>query len=122
MNNRKRALAILNYKDYDRLPLVYFTFWKETIDKWADEGHLTREEAQDWDHWSPGDFAIARKLGFDFCWGQSLFPNVGLLPGFEEEVVEELPDGSRKVLNKDGAIVLQKDGVRSIQSCPTSVR
>ena len=107
-------MAILRYQEYDRLPLVYFTFWKETIDKWAAEGHLTPEEAGNWDHWSPGDVAVARKLGFDFCWGECLFPNTGLLPGIEERVVEELFDGSRKFLNKRGAIVLQKDGVRSI--------
>ena len=107
-------MAVLHYRDCDRLPLVYFTFWKETIDKWAAEGHLTREEAGNWDHWSPGDVAVAKKLGFDFCWGESLFLNTGLFPGIEERVIEELPDGSRKFLNKRGAIVLQKDGLRSI--------
>jgi len=38
MNNRGRTLAILNYQDYDRLPLVHFGFWRETLQKWAGEG------------------------------------------------------------------------------------
>ena len=44
MNNRQRTLAILNYQPYDRLPIIHFGFWRETLVKWADEGHLTRAE------------------------------------------------------------------------------
>lgn len=35
MTNRERVQAILNYRDYDRLPLVHFGYWKETLSKWA---------------------------------------------------------------------------------------
>ena len=45
MNQRERMKAVLNYEDYDRLPVVHFGFWTETLAKWADEGHLTKEEA-----------------------------------------------------------------------------
>lgn len=46
MNNRERIKAILNYEKYDRMPLVYFGFWDETIEKWLQEGHITKEEAK----------------------------------------------------------------------------
>ena len=31
MTNRQRALAVLNYQSYDRLPIVHFGFWRETL-------------------------------------------------------------------------------------------
>ncbi|MGI6705647.1 MAG: hypothetical protein ACOX6S_05120 [Clostridia bacterium] len=114
MNNRERSMAILNYQSYDRLPIVHFGFWQETLEKWRDGGHLTSEEIQGvWDG-SPAENAIARKLGFDFNWFTVFSPNTGLFPGFEPKVIEELPDGFRKVLNSDGVIVLQREGATSI--------
>ena len=68
MNNRERALAVLNYEKVDKLPLVHFGFWSQTLDKWAEEGHLTREEAEGWDDGNAVDRAITAKLGFDFNW------------------------------------------------------
>ena len=53
MNNRQRALAVLNYQEYDRLPVVHFRFWHETLEKWADEGHITREDAANWNDGTP---------------------------------------------------------------------
>jgi len=118
MNNRERALAILNYEPYDRLPLVHFGFWRETLQKWAAEGHLTAEEAQDWADGNVVDAAVTAKLGFDFNWANCFHPITRLLPPIEEQVLEELLDGARKVLNSDGAVVIQKEGVTSI---PTEV-
>jgi len=48
MNNRQRALAVLSYEKVDRLPIVHFGFWVETLEKWAREGHITEEEAMTW--------------------------------------------------------------------------
>ena len=45
MNNRQRVRAILHYEDYDRMPVVHFGYWNETLDKWAAEGHITPEQA-----------------------------------------------------------------------------
>jgi hypothetical protein len=118
MNNRERALAILNYQDYDHLPVVHFGFWSETLQKWAAEGHLTAEEADAWSDGNPADIAISEKLGFDFNWASTFGWHNSLYPGFAEQILEELPDGGRKVLNEDGAIVLQKSGVVSI---PTEI-
>lgn len=68
MNDRQRAMALLNYRPYDRLPVVHFGFWRETLQKWEKEGHITREEATGWDDGNPLDGSISEKLGFDFNW------------------------------------------------------
>ncbi len=110
MNNLERAMAVLNYQDYDRLPIVHFAFWSETVQKWEEEGHLLPEETQDHN-------AIGRKLGFDFDWFTTAMPVTGmnlLYPPFEPTVIEELPDGSQKVLDDFGVVVLKKAGANGI--------
>ena len=47
MTFRDNAMAVLRYQKYDKLPVVSFGYWGETVQKWADEGHITREEADD---------------------------------------------------------------------------
>ena len=114
MNNRERTLAILNYQDYDRLPLVHFGFWDETLLKWAGEGYITAQEARDWEDGNAVDIAISRRLGFDLNWANCFRPTTRLLPPIEERVIEVLPDGARKVLDENGAIVIEKDGATGI--------
>ena len=118
MTNRDRALAILRYEDYDRLPLVHFGYWRETLEKWCREGHITQEECHNWADGNPADESIGDKLGFDFNWGGCYDPHPGLFPEFEKIVVETMPDGSRKVRDKEGVIVLEKDEIVSI---PTEI-
>jgi len=48
MTNRERSMAVLRYQPYDRLPVVHFGFWQETLEKWASEGHITEEQANNW--------------------------------------------------------------------------
>lgn len=114
MNNRERALAVLNYEKVDKLPLVHFGFWTQTLDKWTEEGHLTKEEAAGWDDGNAADRAINAKLGFDFNWYSCFHTKGSLLPTFEYKVLEILPDGAKKVISGGGAIVIIKDGVTSI--------
>ncbi len=114
MTHRERVLAILSYAAYDRLPLVHFGFWEETLEKWRVEGHLTDEEASGWADGNELDRAISAKLGFDFDWAYHYAGVTGLYPPFEERVVEERSDGTYLLQNVDGVIVLQKTGVRSI--------
>jgi hypothetical protein len=114
VTNREAAFAVLNYEAYDRLPIVHFGYWGETLQKWHMEGHLTADEiANCWDS-SPADAALAKKIGFDFNWQNMIGAHTGLQPGFESRVIEVLPDGSRKVLNGDGVVILQKDDAGSI--------
>jgi hypothetical protein len=114
MTHRERALAILNYRSYDRMPVVHFGFWTETLEKWAAEGHITKAQAAGWYDNNHIDWLVSAKLGFDFGWGGVFGPRLGLLPAFRRRVIEAFPDGARHVLNADGAVVLEKPGVVSI--------
>ncbi|HEO70289.1 MAG TPA: hypothetical protein ENN80_03435 [Candidatus Hydrogenedentes bacterium] len=114
MTNRERILSVLKYESYDRLPVVHFGFWRETLDLWAAQGRLTREEAEAWGDGNPTDAAISVKLGFDCNYYSCMHPDTHLKPPFERTVVEELPDGGRKVMNGDGVVVLERPGATSI--------
>ena len=114
MTNRERTIAILHYQNYDCLPMVHFGFWGETLLKWANEGHISMEEARTWGDGNGSDKLIGEKLGFDFNYFSCFGVNTDIIPGFERRVVEELPDGSRKVLNSHGVVIIEKDGAGSI--------
>lgn len=72
MNHRERLTALLHYQNYDKLPVVHFGFWTQTLDKWAAEGHIPTEWAQGYA--AEGDFCDGSKydkligdaLGFDY--------------------------------------------------------
>ena len=114
MNSRQRMHAVLHYQDYDCMPVVHFGFWNETLDKWAEEGHLTVEQARSWGDGNATDKAISAKLGFDHNYYTLAGVHTDILPAIERRIVEELPDGSRKVVNGHGVVILEKDGTRSI--------
>lgn len=115
MNHRERVLAVLNYQSYDRLPVVHFGFWTETLEKWAQEGHISMEEALGWGDGNEIDRKLGARLGFDFNWSMGSFGVYShLLPRFESKVVASFPDGSRHILNADGVIILEKDDATSI--------
>jgi hypothetical protein len=116
MTDRERALAVLRYQPYDRLPVVHFGFWSETLEKWHREGHLEEADLAAYHDGSPSERSIERKLGFDFNWFVTWSPRHTYAPLFVETVLEELPDGFQKVQDVNGAIVIQKPGVRSIPS------
>ena len=114
MNTRERILAVLNYQPVDRLPIMHFGFWHETLAKWAAEGHLTEEEARSWNDGNPMDAVISRKLGFDGNYYSCFHPNAWLRPGFESRVVKTFPDGSSHWLNGEGVILLSIPGATGI--------
>ena len=126
MNNRQRVKAILHYEDYDRMPVVRFGFWRETLYKWAEEGHIEKEQADGWSfNGNVHDTAIGEKLGFDFNWNSVLYPGSTLPlypagswrllePLFESEIIKELPNGDRHRLNEEGIIVLERSGAKGI--------
>jgi uroporphyrinogen decarboxylase len=111
-------MAVLHYQDYDRLPIVHFGFWNETLEKWAHEGHLEVEVARTWGDGNPTDSIVTEELGFDFNWYNCLHPETRLSPPIERKVIEEMADGARKVLNAEGMIVLEKDDATGI---PTEI-
>lgn len=114
MNNIERIKAILNYQTYDRLPVVHFGFWQETLLKWYQQGHITNDEVVCWSDGNSADQTIGKKLGFDFNWYTCFCMNTGLYPVFERKIVEELSSDTRKVLDCNGVVILEKDGAGSI--------
>ena len=117
MNNRQRLKAVLNYENYDRLPVVNFGFWKELLEKWVTEGHLKQRQIENIKDGNPEEQVINSMLGFDFNYFstyQDLSGFSSLLPPFEPKRIRNRPDGTYEYLNEDGAVVLQKEGVRSI--------
>ena len=116
MNNRKRIMAVLNYEKYDRLPVVHFGFWAETLQKWACEKHISAEEANSWDDGNPVDAAISEKLGFDCNYYSCFHPITRIYPQFESKEIKTFPDGSKHILNSEGVTVLQMPDAGSIPS------
>jgi hypothetical protein len=114
MTHRERVRRILHYEPVDRVPVVHFGYWGETLQKWAQEGHITPETVKTLGDGNPTDAALAAQLGFDFNWYSVFHPVGGLSPAFESRVLEELPDGTRKVLGGDGVVYLARDGAGSI--------
>lgn len=114
VTHRERALAVLNYQPYDRLPIVHFGYWGETLQKWVEEGHLTAAEVEgSWDG-TEAEKALSAKLGFDFNWQNMFSPNAGLDPVFETKVVAEFPDGRKHVMDASGTVLLQSPSAGSI--------
>lgn len=117
MTNRERAKAILHYEKVDRVPVVAFGYWVETLEKWQQEGYVTEEEVKGYaaqgDN-SPADKSIMAKLGFDFNWNACVGGNNGLMPQFERKVLETSPDGSQVIRDETGLIVRVKKDIVSI--------
>lgn len=117
MTHRENILAILRYQPYERMPIVSFGYWPETLQKWADEGHITQEEADGYAKFgdnSEADRSVMKKLGFDFNWNSCIGARSSLLPSFEPVVLQENPDGSRIMRDGGGLIVKVMPGVVSI--------
>ena len=118
MTTRERILAVLHYESYDRLPIVNFGFLETTIARWAAEGHIDLDDLGHIHDATPGEQKLGAMLGFDCNYQTCFRPNSGPNPPFEEKVLEELPNGLRKMQNSNGTIVLDSDDNTSI---PTSV-
>ena len=117
MTVKENILAILNYKPFDSLPLIAFGYWRETLEKWCNEGHITNDERDG--YFSSGDNSAAdkvimKKLGFDYCWNPDIYAHSGLLPALEEKIISTEPDGSIIKSDETGLIIKVKPGVVSI--------
>jgi uroporphyrinogen decarboxylase len=108
MNTRERLLAVLNYDSYDRMPVLHFGYWRELLQKWAIEGHISQSMADGWSDGNEIDEEIDQILGWDHDFaGASFFsPNSYLDPEFESEVLKEFPDGSKYIRDNLGITVL----------------
>lgn len=116
MNNHERTIAILNYQDYDRLPVVHFGYWRQTLQAWAKQGHIPQELADNYEDGNAWDLQLNEMLGWDFCWRIGIGVWNDLDPPFERKILKTLSDGSMQVLERNGTVVLEKPGVVSIPS------
>ncbi len=119
MNLKENAMAVLLYEPYEKMPIVSFGYWSETVEKWAEEGYISQEDAQNYNRYGdngPGDKAIMEKIGFDFNWNACVGGNNGLFPFFEEEVLEVDAQGARTLRNNEGLIIRITPGAGSIPS------
>ena len=117
MTIRENILAVLRYEKYERIPVVAFGYWKQTVEKWVAEGHITDDELEEFlkgGYDNAGSRSILNKLGFDLNWHTGFGASTSLFPAFEEELLEEKPDGSRIIRDNAGLIVMVKPGIVSI--------
>ncbi len=117
MNKRENTLAILNYENFDKMPVVEFGYWSETVDKWAAEGHIDRSLAEGYKtrgDESDAHRAIMERLGFDFSWTAMAGMNTWFSENFERKVLKENDDGSCVICDEMGLICMVKPGVDSI--------
>ena len=114
MNNKERALNILNYRDVDRLPAVHFGYWHELLLEWAEQGKIPKELSTHWGDGNAIDLELDKLIGWDFNWIHTYSPNRKLYPKFEYKVLETLSNGMQRVQNNDGLIERIYPGARSI--------
>ena len=126
-NNRERLSAILHFKPYDRIPVMHFGFWPETLEKWVSQGYLSDEEMHPVRNrglnsmdGSEGELLISKKLGFDdnflvYTGQKGSWSNVPLYPQFEEKIVQNLDESHFIKLNRDGVYVKGRAGATSIE-------
>jgi uroporphyrinogen decarboxylase len=103
MNERQRFLATMRYQPRDRAPICDFSFWKETLVVWREQGlpaDVTRENADDF-------------FGMDRLLLSNTGASVDLCPLFEEKIIEDR--GDHEVAQQtDGVRVLRKKFLGSI--------
>ena len=105
MTNRERALSVLRYQSCDRLPIVHFGYWRETLQKWAAEGHISPALVKAHGDGNPADYELNAMLGWDFNWQCMFSPNYGLNPGFESKVIRKFEDGTEHILDGNGVVL-----------------
>ncbi len=100
LNHRERLLRTLQNKPVDRLPDFEFGAWSQTNERWSQEG-LDLESCKGL---SRPFYCLDRFFGTDDDdYGPALNLNVGLLPSFDE-VVLEVRGRSEIIQDRDGAV------------------
>ena len=82
MTLRERWVRTMHYKKADRLPMMEFGYWDETLPLWHEQGlpRTVRTEAQAYAYFGIED------------WRDEGVNTDGLCPGFESETIEETED------------------------------
>lgn len=123
MNHRERFLAVMNGRKYDRLPVLNFGFWEETLEKWIAQGHLKPGALTAYQKQSDELQEVARALGYDYIFLKNTLvhdraPTVisSLYPPFEEICQRRMDDGSAIWRNHYGVMEKRVPGLRSISA------
>jgi len=116
MTNRERTYNLLHFKPVDRMPAAHFGYWPELLTEWAELGKIPRELAVGNYDGSAKERELDKLIGWDFNYYRTFGASNHLRPGFENKVLEVLPDGTRRVQNGDGVIERVKPGITSIPS------
>lgn len=80
MNPRERFLALMEYQPVDRIPNHEVGVWGQTIDRWEQEGLNVHNLHWDW---------FTGEETFDMDPREYIPVNFGMLPCFEEEILEQ---------------------------------
>jgi hypothetical protein len=106
LNERQRFHATMHYLPRDRSPICDFGFWAETLEVWHDQGlprHVTGP--------ATSDAYFGMDAGLDRMGATGV--SAGLVPLFEEKVVEDR--GDHEVVQQDNGVrVLRKKFMGSI--------
>ena len=97
MNDRERFLNTMHYRERDRCPWWELWYWADTIDVWHDQG-------------LPEDVHL--ETYFEVDHRESVEVNLGLIPGFKRETIEET-DEYEIFKSTDGVTRKQFKGDRS---------
>ncbi len=89
MNNRQLFQQIMNYGQFDRMPVIHWRGWDETHERWYREGY-------------PEDCNAHEYFGASPQW-TSFGANLDLFPAFDEKTIEET-DEYRIFSDKAGVI------------------
>ena len=95
MHTRENFQNIMNYRPYQHVPVLHWSGWHETHERWHAEG-------------LPRDTDVQKFFGTQPMWA-GLWTNLGLMPGFEEKVFEET-ETYRIVRGGDGVVEHQWKG------------
>ncbi len=100
LTHRERLLRTLRNQPVDRLPDLEFGAWNQTNDRWSQEGM----DLASCKGLSRPYYCIDRYVGADDDeYGPMLNVNVGLLPSFDEKVLEDRGH-SEIIQDRDGAV------------------
>jgi uroporphyrinogen decarboxylase len=91
MTNRELFHAIMNYGEFDRMPVVHWSGWPETHERWYAEGLPRNANIHEF---------LGTKPHWTFVW-----TNVGLYPRFAEETIRE--DADTRVYRDSEGVICQ---------------
>ena len=105
MTLRERWVRTMHYKKADRLPMMEFGYWDETLPLWHEQGlpRTVRTEAQAYAYFGIED------------WRDEGVNTDGLCPGFERETIEETED---YIIWRDEERAVKKESKKDIKTIP----